>query len=393
MPADVSDVNTIAEARRRIGESFNLPASRVGLVTSDGRALSDLDPIDAFRVHTLTVLLQRRELIPEDFRHLTPVDDHLQRVAMQHAILGEGSFGRVWRALNINGDVGKAYAVKEVETRNAIMRGLFQRECTFAERISDSPHPFLVGVLLVMLEANVSAIVMELCQNGNWADRIRECKRDARQRGNNFQPQPQTRLWLGQTFLALEHLHVNVDMLYRALKPENVVFSREGYAKLTDFGEGHDGTNRGPGPTQRGYPHGSPGYAAPEFFNASGQDERTDFYSLGVLMFVALTGGRTDQDYPCPPMGPGVTMDPFQRHRDDWRFMRSYLEEPQRHNALPLEDVDDRELVSQLTAFDLLARPRVQEVRQSAFMQRLGLPEPDATGAQLEQWAVAAAAA
>lgn len=84
---------------------------------------------------------------------------------------------------------------------------------------------------------------------------------------------------------ALEYLHEK-NIVYRDLKPENVLLGRDGSAKLGDFGFAKK-LDKG----SHTYTFcGTPGYVAPEVVLARGYGTSVDWWGLGVLMYVLLTG-------------------------------------------------------------------------------------------------------
>jgi serine/threonine-protein kinase len=88
---------------------------------------------------------------------------------------------------------------------------------------------------------------------------------------------------------ALEHAHF-LKVLHRDLKPANVMLSRSGQVKLTDFGIAKDQTKDDL--TRAGVLVGTLYYLSPEQVSGQSADWRSDIYSLGVLLFEALTGSR-----------------------------------------------------------------------------------------------------
>jgi len=95
---------------------------------------------------------------------------------------------------------------------------------------------------------------------------------------------------LGATLAdALAAAHAQ-GVVHRDVKPNNVMIARDGSVRLLDFGlargAGMDLTTL----TRTGTILGTPGYMSPEQFDAHGVDERSDVYSLGVVLFEVLTG-------------------------------------------------------------------------------------------------------
>lgn len=94
------------------------------------------------------------------------------------------------------------------------------------------------------------------------------------------------RYYMAEILLALEDLHKR-DIIFRDLKPDNVVFDEDGHAMLTDFGLSKEGILNNN--SARSF-CGSPAYLAPEMLKRSGHGKSVDWYLLGVLLYEMLVG-------------------------------------------------------------------------------------------------------
>lgn len=86
--------------------------------------------------------------------------------------------------------------------------------------------------------------------------------------------------------LAIHYLH-SKGVIYRDLKPENVILDREGYLKLTDFGISKKDMK---GLRMSHTFCGTTEYIAPELLNSRGHNKSVDWWGLGIMVYETLAG-------------------------------------------------------------------------------------------------------
>ena len=148
-----------------------------------------------------------------------------------------------------------------------------------AQSAASITHPNIVSVYDVGADGNLYYIVMELIKGKTLKEIIIEEKG------------PLPWKWsvniAGQIASALETAHKN-HIIHRDIKPHNIIITEEGVAKVTDFGIAKAVSNSTI--TAFGTTIGSVHYFSPEHARGGYTDEKSDLYSLGVVMYEMLTG-------------------------------------------------------------------------------------------------------
>jgi serine/threonine-protein kinase len=195
------------------------------------------------------------------------------------AKVARGGMGTVYRAFDEV--LGRVVAVKELAGELAEDPEFLERFRREARNAAALLHPNIAGVFDYGQDEGRWFIVMEYVDGEDLASRL---DREVRL--------PWTEVFaIGeQVAAALAHAHVR-GVVHRDIKPGNIVLTRDGVAKVTDFGialAAQATTNL----TQTGSVVGTPNYLAPEQARGERVGPGADLYSLGVVLFEALTGTR-----------------------------------------------------------------------------------------------------
>ena len=149
----------------------------------------------------------------------------------------------------------------------------FKEEAQAAARLA---HPNIVNVYDVGDENGIYYIVMELVEGITLKNYI--------ERKGNLTIKEATSIAI-QVCAGLEVAHNN-NIVHRDIKPQNIIISREGKVKVTDFGIAKATTSQ----TTTANAMGSVHYASPEQARGGYVDGRSDIYSLGIVLYEMVTG-------------------------------------------------------------------------------------------------------
>jgi serine/threonine protein kinase len=192
--------------------------------------------------------------------------------------LGKGSFGTVLLVRHVI--TGKLYAQKQFRKASLTVHKKLVEQTKTERTILESVnrHPFVVKLFYAFQDHEKLYLILEYAQGGELFTHLameRMCDEDA------------TAFYMAEMVLALEHLHQNVGVLYRDLKPENCLLDREGHLLLTDFGLSKIALNDD---ERCNSSLGTIEYMAPEVVQGKPYGKACDWWSLGALGFDLLTG-------------------------------------------------------------------------------------------------------
>ncbi|KAE8378362.1 kinase-like domain-containing protein [Aspergillus bertholletiae] len=186
--------------------------------------------------------------------------------------LGTGSFGRVHLVQSKHNH--RFYAIKVLKKAQVVK--MKQIEHTNDERrmLNRVRHPFLITLWGTWQDSRNLYMVMDFVEGGELFSLLRKSQRF---------PNPVAKFYAAEVTLALEYLH-NHQIIYRDLKPENLLLDRHGHLKITDFGFAKEV------PDITWTLCGTPDYLAPEVVSSKGYNKSVDWWSLGILIFEMLCG-------------------------------------------------------------------------------------------------------
>ncbi|KAJ3116187.1 serine/threonine protein kinase, AGC [Phlyctochytrium bullatum] len=171
---------------------------------------------------------------------------------------------------------GKAVTLALKVLRKTDVVRLRQVEHTIGEKKIQERlhHPFLVSLLGTFQDAQHVYLVLEYVRGGELFSLLRRVGRVS---------DGLAKYYAAQVVLALEYLHSR-DIVYRDLKPENLLIDSRGHLRITDFGfakvvKAHTWTLCG-----------TPDYLAPEIIQSKGYGKAVDWWALGILIYEMIAG-------------------------------------------------------------------------------------------------------
>ncbi|XP_055332341.1 cAMP-dependent protein kinase catalytic subunit PRKX-like [Paramacrobiotus metropolitanus] len=135
-------------------------------------------------------------------------------------------------------------------------------------------HPFIVKLFWSHHDNTNLYMLLEYAPGGELFTYLRSVGRF---------PAPTAMFYGAEILLALEYLHAK-SIVYRDLKPENLIFDHKGHIRITDFGFAKELTDR------TWTLCGTPEYLAPEIIQSRGYNKAVDYWAFGILVYEMLVG-------------------------------------------------------------------------------------------------------
>lgn len=190
------------------------------------------------------------------------------------SVIGKGGMSTVYLAEHKR--LHTRWAVKEVKKQQGT-RFDFLAESNILKRLQ---HPMLPRIVDIFEDKSCIYIVEDFVEGITLEDLLRQQKKVDEAQGIQ---------WFKNLCDVLDYLHRQQPhpIIYRDMKPANIMLQPDGSLKLIDFGIAREFKQEANSDTTY---IGTKGYAAPEQFGTAQTDARTDIYSLGVTMYHLITG-------------------------------------------------------------------------------------------------------
>ncbi|KAI8979569.1 camp-dependent protein kinase 9 [Mycotypha africana] len=186
--------------------------------------------------------------------------------------LGTGTFGRVYLSRFIPSN--KYYAMKVLKKSEVVRLKQVEHLLSEKQILASVRFPFIVDLFCTFQDSTHLYMLLEYVVGGELFTHLRKAGRFT----NDM-----TRFYASEIVLAIEYLH-SKDIIYRDLKPENLLIDYQGHIKITDFGFAKKVVDR------TWTLCGTPEYLAPEIIQSKGHGKAVDWWALGILIFEMLAG-------------------------------------------------------------------------------------------------------
>uniref|UniRef100_A0A674K131 G protein-coupled receptor kinase n=1 Tax=Terrapene triunguis TaxID=2587831 RepID=A0A674K131_9SAUR len=196
-----------------------------------------------------------------------------------HRIIGRGGFGEVYGCRKA--DTGKMYAMKCLDKKRIKMKQgetLALNERIMLSLVSTGDCPFIVCMSYAFHTPDKLSFILDLMNGGDLHYHLSQ---------HGVFSEAEMRFYAAEIILGLEHMH-NRFVVYRDLKPANILLDEFGHVRISDLGLACDFSKKKPHASV-----GTHGYMAPEVLQKGvAYDSSADWFSLGCMLFKLLRGSQ-----------------------------------------------------------------------------------------------------
>lgn len=182
--------------------------------------------------------------------------------------LGRGAFGFV----TLVEAKGETYALKAVKKCQIVETGQQTHIISEKKIMSMMKNPFLVNLIATFKDKLRVYFLLDVCLGGELFTILRQ---------RRYFDEPTAQFYAACVVEGFDYMH-SMDIVYRDLKPENLVMANNGYLKITDFGFAKIV------PEKTYTLCGTPDYLAPEIVTGQGHGKGVDWWTFGVLIYEML---------------------------------------------------------------------------------------------------------
>lgn len=249
------------------------------------------------------------------------------------SVLGRGYYGKV--VLARHKETGKYVAIKSIHKK--YLKDMQKIDTVMAERniLKTTKCPYIVSLFSSFQTPSKFYLVLEYVSGGDLFQTLIK---------NNTLPKEQIRRYIAELAIALENLHQN-KIIYRDLKPENVLVCENGHIKLTDFGISKFLNQDSTTSTLCGTAE----YLAPEVVKGVKYTDAIDWWQLGVLLYEMISGKT-----------------PFKSENRSTLYSNILNKNP---SYFPIHDADAAKLIASLLKKDPAQRAGFEEIKKSKFFE------------------------
>ena len=191
--------------------------------------------------------------------------------------IGRGAFGEVWKVTHENSK--KVYCIKILNKNDIFEQKLINQINKEISIMYNVNHPYSVKLINHFEDNEKLYLIMELATNGNLYNLIQNNKKEKTKNIDLIKK------IIIQTIEIIKYLH-SLNIIYRDIKPENILLDKDYNIKLCDYGWA---TYFTPGKFLTVY-CGTPEYVSPEMLKKYPYNEKVDIWGIGVLIFELVFG-------------------------------------------------------------------------------------------------------